>query len=121
MILFYKTLFRRGEVFFSDSTKRADPILGEVFKGCSGSDSVVRIADCRVIFIPADIACVLFHRFLFFKVFDCIFKQRLLEVGLDVPEQALLVALTVAHLSKDLTVTADDTFDGVARTVGIVG
>lgn len=113
MILIYKLLFRRGEVFFSDSTKRADPILGEVFKGCSGSDSVVRIADCRVIFVPADIACVLFHRFLFLKVFDCIFKQWLLEVGLYVPEQALLVTLAVAHLSKDLTVTADDTFYGV--------
>ena len=56
-----KALFRRGEILFSDSAKRAYPILGEVFEGCSGSDSVFRIAGCGVIFVSADIASVLFH------------------------------------------------------------
>ena len=56
-----KDFLRFGELVFADSAERADPILREILKSCSGGDSVVRIADCGIILVPANIACVLLH------------------------------------------------------------
>lgn len=119
--MIFSYLFGFGKVLLPDSAERADPICREVFESCSRSYSVVRISNCGIIFVTADIASVLFHCLLFFKVIDCIFKQRLLKVGLDVLEETFLVAFAVTHLSEDLPVPADYSFDGVAGSVGVVG
>ncbi|MPM63148.1 hypothetical protein SDC9_110028 [bioreactor metagenome] len=59
------TLVAGREVRLRSSAERAYPILGKVFKGCSGFDSVVGITYSRVVHIPAKIALILFHgRFL---------------------------------------------------------
>ncbi len=44
-----------------DRAEGAHPVGGQVFKLGAGSDAVLRVALCRVIFIPADVANVLFH------------------------------------------------------------
>jgi len=56
-----KNLSGLGELVFADSAEGADPILGKILKSCSGGDSVVWIADCGIILVPANIACVLLH------------------------------------------------------------
>lgn len=50
-----------GELVFADATEGANPISGEVFEGCTGSDAVVRIAYCRVVLVPTDVTDVLYH------------------------------------------------------------
>lgn len=57
----YYCLFFNREVFLSYATKRANPIFGQVFKGCSGSYAVIRIAYFRVIYITTSLTNILFH------------------------------------------------------------
>lgn len=55
---------------FSHSANRANPIIGNIFKSCSRSDSAIRIARCRVILVPARTAHIFTHTippFLYFS------------------------------------------------------
>ena len=56
-----------------DRAERADPVGGQVFKLGAGSDAVVGVTHCGVVHIPADVANILFHIVLDFRVnyFDC--------------------------------------------------
>ena len=56
-----------------DRAERADPVGGQIFKLGTGSDAVVGVTLRRVILIPADVANILFHIVLDFRVnyFDC--------------------------------------------------
>lgn len=56
------------EVRFIDGAEGTDPVGGQVFELGAGSDAVLRIALCRVILIPADVANILFHIVLDFRV-----------------------------------------------------
>ena len=46
---------------FSKSAKRAHPVVGNIFKGCAGGDSTVRVADVRVIDVAAGFTHILVH------------------------------------------------------------
>ncbi len=50
-----------AEHVFADSADRAYPVLRKILESCSGSDSVVRIAYCRIILISACITNILVH------------------------------------------------------------
>jgi hypothetical protein len=54
-------LFLNGEIVFSYSTDGTNPIIGNIFEGCSGSYAAVGIAYFRVVNITACVANVLFH------------------------------------------------------------
>ena len=51
-----------------DRAKGAHPVSREVFELGAGSDAVVRVALRGVIFIPADVANILFHIIIALKV-----------------------------------------------------
>lgn len=53
---------------FVDRAERADPVGGQVFKLGSRGNTVLRVALCGVILIPADVANILFHIVLDFVV-----------------------------------------------------
>ena len=57
--------------------ERAYPIGGQVLELGAGSDAVLRVTLCGVILIPAYIANILFHVFLFLKVNNSAAKIRL--------------------------------------------
>jgi hypothetical protein len=65
------------EVRFIDGAEGTDPVGGQVFELGAGSDAVLRIALCRVILIPADVANILFHIILDFRVNNSTAKIRL--------------------------------------------
>lgn len=54
ILLFYK-------YFFSHSADRAYPIFRNIFKSCSWCDSVVRIAELRIIYISAWFTYIFLH------------------------------------------------------------
>ena len=56
------------EVRFVDRAQRADPISGQVLELGARSDAVVGVAFRGVILIPADVANILFHIVLDFRV-----------------------------------------------------
>lgn len=58
-------LFFGGKIILTYTTERANPIFGKVFKGCSGSYSIIRIAYFRVIYITTCLTNVLFHNLVF--------------------------------------------------------
>jgi hypothetical protein len=60
------SIFGRKFVF-SYAALRAYPVVGQIFKGSSGGNTVVGIADRRVVHITACIADILFHRSLLFR------------------------------------------------------
>ena len=60
-----------------DGAEGADPVGGQVFELGAGSDAVLRIALCRVILIPADVANILFHIILDLGVNNSTAKIRL--------------------------------------------
>ena len=55
------------KVRFIDRAEGAHPVGGQVFELGAGSDAVVRVALRGIIFIPADVANILFHIVLDFK------------------------------------------------------
>ena len=56
-----------GELVLTYAAGGANPVFGEVCKCGAGSDAVVRIANCGVILITADVTYVLFHVVLVIK------------------------------------------------------
>ena len=48
-------------MFFADSAGRTGPVIREVFECCAGRDTVFRISLCRIIYVSADDANILFH------------------------------------------------------------
>ena len=50
------------EVVLAYSADGANPVLGNVFKGCAWSDTAIRIANFWVIHVTAGLADVLFHK-----------------------------------------------------------
>ena len=65
-----RPLFNDLEIFLAYSAQRAHPICRKVFESCSRFDPAVRITYCRIIFISADNANVLFHNI--FSVCDSV-------------------------------------------------
>ena len=55
-------MLRFGELVFTYSAERTNPIFGKGFKRSAGSDAVIRIADCGIILVPAYITNVLCHK-----------------------------------------------------------
>ena len=80
-ILFYKKIctwdadfwilrfneLRLGELVLAYSAERTNPIFRKRFKRSAGSDSVVRIANCGIVFVPAYITNVLCHKRMIFR------------------------------------------------------
>lgn len=54
-------LFHYFEIFFSDTTEGAYPVVGNFFKRCSGSDSSIGVSHGRVVNPIAYDATILFH------------------------------------------------------------
>jgi hypothetical protein len=50
-----------GELVFTGSAERANPIIGKVLKRCSGSDAAVGIAYCGIVLVSAQVTYVLTH------------------------------------------------------------
>lgn len=61
LYLWYNPLFYRFELVFTYAAYRTNPVVGKVFKFCSGSDASVRISDRRVIDPVTDCAYIFFH------------------------------------------------------------
>jgi hypothetical protein len=57
-------LYRR-EVVFSYSAERANPIIGNILKRCSGSYAAIRISHLRIIYISTCITYILLHNSIF--------------------------------------------------------
>ena len=57
-------LYRR-EVVFSYSAERANPIIGNILKRCSGSYAAIRISHFGVVNVPAYITYILLHNSIF--------------------------------------------------------
>lgn len=53
---------------FVDGAEGTHPVGGQVFELGAGGYAMLRIALCRVILIPADVANILFHNFVVLKV-----------------------------------------------------
>lgn len=53
---------------FIDRAEGAHPVGRQVLELGAGSDAVLRVALCRVILIPADVAYILFHIIVVLKV-----------------------------------------------------
>ena len=60
-----------------DRAERAHPVGGQILELGAGSDAVLRIALRGVILIPADVANILFHIVLDFRVINSTAKIRL--------------------------------------------
>lgn len=54
-------LFHHFEIFFSDTTEGAYPVVGNFFKRCSGGDSSIGVSHGRVVNPIAYCATILFH------------------------------------------------------------
>ena len=50
-----------GELVFAYTAKRTNPISGKIFERSARSDTVVRIANCGIVLVPANITNVLCH------------------------------------------------------------
>ena len=46
---------------FPDSTDRTNPIIRKIFKCCSGSNTAIRITNCRIIDPVTHLTSILFH------------------------------------------------------------
>lgn len=57
-------LYRR-EIVFSYSAERANPIIGNILKRCSGSYAAIRISHLRIIYISTCITYILLHNSIF--------------------------------------------------------
>lgn len=53
-----RELFFQGEGIFANATKRAGPGVGNLFKRCAGSNAIVKITYCGIIFVTADVAYI---------------------------------------------------------------
>ena len=58
-----------AEFILANAAERANPILWQVFKSCSGGNTILRVTYFRVILITTDITNVLFH------VLNCFFLR----------------------------------------------
>ncbi len=56
-----------AELVLAYATNRAYPIFGEIFKSCAGSNAAIGVAHCRIVFVSANVANVLFHKASFFE------------------------------------------------------
>ena len=56
-----RTLFGGAEFVLADAAYGAYPVCGKVFEGGAGSDAVVGIAVCGIVFVSANIASILLH------------------------------------------------------------
>jgi hypothetical protein len=54
---------------FSHAALRTDPVVGKILKGSSGGNTVVGIADRRIVHVTARIADILFHRSLLLRFY----------------------------------------------------
>ena len=54
-------LFCFFEHVLADSADGADPVIGNILKGCAGSDAAVGITNLRIIHISAGITYILIH------------------------------------------------------------
>lgn len=59
------------EYFFSHTTDRAEPVVRQIFKSCSGSDTSVRIPIFRIINIAARLTYIFFHLFSSVRNLSC--------------------------------------------------
>ena len=59
---------RSFEISFGSAADGADPVFGDVFESGSGSDTGIRIANSRVVFISTEVADILFHEGLLFRL-----------------------------------------------------
>lgn len=64
-------LFFFCEYFFSHTTDRAEPVVRQIFKSCSGSDTSVRIPIFRIINIAARLTYIFFHLFSSVRNLSC--------------------------------------------------
>lgn len=55
------SLLLRGKIVLPYAADRAHPIIGELFKGGSGSDTGIGVSNCRIVFVSADITYILSH------------------------------------------------------------
>jgi hypothetical protein len=55
-------IFRR-EILLPDTAKRANPIRRDILESRSRGDAAIRITDCRVIHIPANVTYVFLHNY----------------------------------------------------------
>ena len=51
----------RGKILFADPAQRALPVSREILKSRTGSNTGIRIANSRVVYIAANIADIFFH------------------------------------------------------------
>ena len=54
------------------------------------------------------------------EVCHCVVEQRLAFVASNIGEHALFPALSVTHLTEDLTIAGDDTLDGIIGAIRVV-
>lgn len=59
------------EYFFSHTTDWAEPVVRQIFKSCSGSDTSVRIPIFRIINIAARLTYIFFHLFSSVRNLSC--------------------------------------------------
>lgn len=59
------------EYFFSHTTDRAEPVVRQIFKSCSGSDTSVRISIFRIINIATRLTYIFFHLFSSVRNLSC--------------------------------------------------